>query len=216
MTIRIGEIEFKTKKAATAAVREILYRYQPGDTLTDSDAEFMLGVLCRHPEADEKVGCGVSSIQVEQNGPTVGFWLTRRDGSRTDFSFVACITPPTKEAEAKAAMRLEIRNQIERYRESVFARRDETRCPIGGDTITKATCHVDHASPTFTELVRGFLTIEGKALRDVAVLPTTDGSTTTIMADRDLAARWSEYHRAHATLRTVSRAANLSTLRRKG
>jgi len=210
--VKVGQVTYPTQKAAKEAVRTILYACPIGHTLSGPDAAFMLDLLDLHPEADDKVGCGVESIQVEQNYGSRGFWLTRRDGSRTDFSFLACIRPPTTADNARAAFRSEIREQVHRYRDEQF-NGDVVRCDVTGVPVTRGEAHIDHATP-LRDLLLAFLAIEGLDLDGVAVQPTRDGETTTELLDRGLAARWGAYHAANARLRVVTRHTNLSTLRR--
>ena len=205
MKLAIGHRTYATKKAAAEACRLVLYRYSPGESVSPADHLFLLDLLDLHPEGGEKAGAGVASFQVEQNGPTRGFWLTRVDGSRTDFSFLACLTPPSRERQALTAFRTAIMDQIATFR----ATNTDWTCPITGDHLTRATAHIDH-DPPFVVLVDAFLRECGVELGQVEVMPTTDGSTMTRFADRDLASAWSDFHRANARLRAVSARANLS------
>jgi hypothetical protein len=212
--IHIGDTAYPTKKAAGDAVRQILYAYPIGATLSDDHAQFIADVLELHAERDQKIGVGIVSFQVEQNEGSRGFWLTRTDGTRTDFSFLSCLTPRTPEADARAAFRSEVRDQIAKFRADAFAGTILMACPITGELIRQASsAHVDHFNPTFDELLKSF--IPNEALASVQVIPTSDGETETRLADRVIATRWAEFHRMHAHLRIVSRRANLSLLRRK-
>lgn len=213
-TIQIGTAVYRTKKAAGDAIRVILYAYAVGTTVTDEHAEFLANLLELHPERDDKVGVGIQSFQVEQNVGSRGFWITRKDRTRTDFSFLSCLTPPTAEAEARAGLRNEIRDQITAFRNMRFATCTTIPCEVSGEPVTSATAHVDH-EPTFDELHRRFLADAGILLAGVSVEPTRDGETATRLADRALADAWSRFHRTHARLRIVSRRANLSLLRRR-
>lgn len=213
MRLHIGDTVFPTKGAARAAIQSVLYRYGIGTTVAADDAAFLADVLNRHPERDAKIGVGVASFQVEQNLGSRGFWLTRTDGTRTDWSFLSCLTPPTPVQEAKAAFRTEIRDQIRAFRAHAFSG-SAPRCPITGDVLTaNDTAHVDH-DPPFDVLLDGFLRSQHVDLSQISVEPTCDEETDTRLTDRQLARDWSTYHHAHARLRVVSRVANLSLLRR--
>jgi hypothetical protein len=209
--VLIGDRRFPSKKAAADAIRGILRSYAPRERVAEHHAAVLADLLDLHPEAEQKIGCGVAFFTVERNLGSCGFWLTRTDGTKTDWSFLACLTPPSKESEARAAFRTAIRSQIEAFRRGVAT---PFRCPITGDTVTAASLHVDHERP-FEELLNVFLTESGTRLADVAVLPTVDGSTDTELADYDLRRRWEAFHEQHARLRAVSARANLSTLRRR-
>ncbi len=209
-----GDQKFVTKKAATEAIRKVLYAYKPGETLKEEDAFFMADVLEHHPEAAMKIGCGVRSFQVEYNHPTVGFWITRSDDTRTDFSFLSCLTPPTPEMDARKAFRTEVRDQLVAFKTKATSSSAQLACAVTGVLLTSDRCHVDHYEPTFLELTEQFLASRGVAIADVQVEPTLDGSTETRLLDRELAKAWGEFH-TRAKLRIVSAHANLSLLRRR-
>jgi hypothetical protein len=210
--IVIGRRVFATKKEATEACRAVLYRHPVGHTFLGEDERFLADLILLHAEAEQKIGVGVRSFQVEQNGPTRGFWITRIDGSRTDFSFIACLTPRTPEREALDAMRWAIRDQVVAFRAAKLNPSGNV-CEVTGTPITPADAHVDH-EPPFRVLVADFLAQWSVALADVRVMPTADRETVTVLADASLRVAWQEYHRANAGLRLVSREANLSLLRR--
>lgn len=210
--IHIGNRLYKTKKSAGDAVRDILYAYQIGDTISDEHACFMAHLLELHAEREQKIGAGIASFQVEQNIGSRGFWITRVDGTRTDFSFLSCLTPRTPEMEARAAFRTEVREQIQDFKEKEFLGVLMIACPVTLAGVSKSTAHVDHFNPTFEELLAAFL--DGAPLTSVAVQPTADGETDTRLSDNVLAERWRSYHQENAKLRIVSRKANLSLLRR--
>lgn len=211
--IRVNDTTFPTKTAATNAIRSILNRYSIGQTLNDTDARFMRGVLALHPQAAIKVGCGVASFSIAWYETTRGFRLTRTDGSQTDFSYKACLSPPTPEQEARAAFRREVRQQILDVRRATFAAGPVT-CPVTGEQLTETTSHVDH-EPTLEQLIQDFVTLYSLTLALLKTNTTQDNDVETLFLDRRLATSWQAYHRQHAGLRVVSRRANLSLLRRR-
>ncbi len=91
-----------TKAQRKKALQTVLYRYPVGATVDDPvDVELLTATLNQHRQRDAKIGVGVASFQVEQNLGSRGFWLTRHDGSRTDWSFIACLTPPPADAQVR-------------------------------------------------------------------------------------------------------------------
>lgn len=212
--IRIGDHVFASKKLATEHIRAVLYSYQPGQTVSDEHAVFLADLLDHHPNRAAKIGVGVASFQVQRNVGSVGFWLTRTDGSRTDFSYISCLTPPSPVVEAKAGFRHEIREQIQEFRRRSFADGRSVRCPVTNDLVTSDRAHVDH-DPTFDRLLVDFLSARFIDVSAVEVEPSRDGVTFTRLADRRLAEDWRAYHAHHARLRIVSIRANLSILRRR-
>lgn len=212
--VRINDKLFPTKAAAQNAIRSILYRYKPGETLNDADTYFMRGVLALHPHAALKIGCGVKSFSVEQYEWNCGFALTRTDGTKTDWSYVVCLTPPTRAKEATNGFRTEIREQIKDFRCDFFRTCLSPTCAITrAPLVNDLSTHVDH-DPPFEDLLASFLSQRSLQLENIEVNASQDNDLDTRLLDRQLAEEWQQYHRRHATLRVVSKKANLQ--RRRG
>ena len=166
---------FKTKSKLVDRIRAILYTYEPGDSLSLSDKGFIVDLLKNHPRAAAKIGCGVLSIEVEINQvykSNRGFWLTRFDGSRTDFSFLECITPDDYQKHFRVACRNAVVSQIQDFKTRYFlshANQDGMIvCPITGELVNKFRAHVDHVSPeTFESIVADFISEKNVNLRGI-------------------------------------------------
>jgi len=88
----IGSHTFDTQTAAVAFIQEVLYRHPLLEPIHGADHEFLLELLKRHPRKEEKIGVGVKHFTVEKaQGGTQCFYITRVDGSRSDFSFMKCL-----------------------------------------------------------------------------------------------------------------------------
>ena len=213
---QIGARIYSSKEKATIAVRAVRDKYRCGETVADpEDARFLYDLLCMHPHAEQKIGPGVQSFSVEQNQHgTSGFWLLRVDGSRTDWSFVVCLTPPTHRKEVLSGLRAAIQDQIWAFRDFCFLRAFEIPCAVTQEQITRETAHVDHEIP-FADLVECWFSETHLTFADVPVNPTTDGSTETTLADPLHVLSWQTFHSKHARLRMVSAKANTGLLRRR-
>jgi hypothetical protein len=90
--ITIGRWTFNSQAAAITHIQEVLYR-RPLLTLIDGDdREFVQALLSKHAHAAEKIGIGVKYFTVEKaKGGTQCFYITRLDGSRSDFSYMNCL-----------------------------------------------------------------------------------------------------------------------------
>lgn len=210
--VQIGDHFFASKRDAAEHVRSILYGYRPGETVSSEHAVFLADLLDAHPDRAAKFGPGVMSFQVEWNMGTPGFWLTRVDGTRTDFSYIKCLTPPTELARVKAAFRTEVRDQVTNFKFRAFEACPSPACPFTGERLSFGRCHVDH-DPPFDELLATFAGLNGLELQHVQLGPSVDGGMWIRLADRRLAGLWHAYHRDNAGLRVVSIRANLSILR---
>jgi hypothetical protein len=203
-----GEV-FNTKLAVKERCSAIL---RAGIPLCPEDEAFLLALLERHRDADRKRGVGVRRVYVGSDGYGKScFWLERLDGSSTDFSFLACITPPSHESQAREAFRQSIREQVSAYRVRVFAHAWELPCAITGVAVNYFSAHVDHRPPdTFLALLERFLGVQCLGVDDVRITPSHDGGTHHALSDPQLAARWQAFHKANAVLQVTSSRANLS------
>jgi hypothetical protein len=88
----IGSHTFNTQAAAVAFIQEALYRHPLLEPIKGEDHAFLLELLKKHPRAAEKIGAGVKHFAVgKAKGGTQCFYITRVDGSRSDFSFIKCL-----------------------------------------------------------------------------------------------------------------------------
>lgn len=89
--VRIGNLQFERKGDVTEFFRSMLYKYELGDKVSDDDAKILAEMVAMHPEAAEKIGCGIQSFSVRTaDFNTRCFWINRTDGSTEKFSFRAC------------------------------------------------------------------------------------------------------------------------------
>lgn len=212
---------FKTKKELADRVRGILYAYREGETLNMFDFVFMEDLLQRHPSAVQKVGCGVASMYVQTNriygGNTRGFWLMRTDGSKTDFSFLECLSPSSQTKKVKSAFRTAIEPYTMHFKEEFFmgkVGRIDT-CSITGETISFGNSHVDHKPPfTFEKIFNDFVDFHNIDINSIEIYGTTqDRVLQDELIDMDLRDKWVRFHNQHAVLRVISATANLSHVR---
>jgi len=215
-----GEV-FTTKKSVEERVKYILYSYGKGGILNRQDAEFMLDLFTYHASYTQKVGVGIHHVSIRKNPPygTMGFWLTRTDGTETDISYLECLKGSSKRKEFERACRAAIHPYILDFKQNFF---DDTPgvyyCPYTGEEIDYDTAHVDHRRPhTFRAILDSFVAYEGLDVDKVEVLGKgLDGVTGNTLADEELEQRWISYHNQRADLQIVSRTANLSLLKRGG
>lgn len=90
--IDLGPMHFAKRGDAVAYLNAMLHRYDLGDKVGADDAIILRAALDRHPEAEQKIGCGITyfSVRTADYG-TRCFWLNRTDKSTEKFSHTACI-----------------------------------------------------------------------------------------------------------------------------
>jgi hypothetical protein len=90
--ISLGPMKFAKKGDALAYLKQLLYKYDLGDRLSDNDAEVLMAALNRHPEAKDKIGSGVANFSVRTaDFGSRCFWVNRTDGTTEKFSLKACV-----------------------------------------------------------------------------------------------------------------------------
>ena len=218
---------WKTQKAATEYYRAIRDRYAdrvPIDHASDHDdlAALLERYDTAHTDEDTKIGAGIDFFEVRTNrgfgGPTRGFWVTRTDGTSTDFSFPWAIrgVPKPQAQEFVDACRSAVDKDLKSAKRSFFAMYGDldglVPCEITGRPLSFDDAHIDHAHPSFGVLVIAFRAARGWH----AVIPPgtlskpSDNQLTTTFVDPLLVDDFRTYHHAAASLRMVCPVSNLA------
>lgn len=210
MQIEIGGFIFATKKAASDAIRQILHTTQHRTPLAGDAAELIHALLGQHPDAAEKIGPGVASIEVRAiDYGKPGFWVTRTDGTTCDFSYRRALSGAEPHpAQVKRAMRSAVRDQIDEFRATAFEQAGGViTCPLTAQRLEPGRwVHVDHIvdfatiASVYVSIAGGydqirvesFLTHPGPALIEPWL------------------STWRQFHAEHAQLRVVHKSANLA------
>src|SRR6266849_745967 len=204
---------FKTKDAIHERVRSILYAYSTGVQVDGEDSALLLELLHNHPNAIEKIGCGVEAFEIRQESSISRcFYLLRSDGSTVNFSYDKLLSPPTRLAAFKDVCRGLIHRQIFRFKFMHFrehAREDSrVQCPITHKWVMSEETDVDHAPPnTFAKLVTDFID-QNEIDVENAKFQVAGKAIDKTFTDTALAENWVKYHDTRADLRVISSFAN--------
>lgn len=218
----VNQIEFKTDKSLQEYAKGILYKDKVSTVLNEDDYLFMYDYFRQfHSGFGQKKGVGILKIWrlVEPNyGKHRAFGIERKDGTTTDISYILSnIKVKESSVKFKAALRRVIQPQIDYFRREAFKAVSFLICPITQEPTTYDTCHIDHESPTFDEIVKGF--IEAYKLEDLEqyLAETVDNQTYHELDDslgtKIIAERFYTYHLRLAVLRVLSAKANLTRKR---
>ncbi|WP_265516902.1 DCL family protein [Nitratireductor luteus] len=91
--LTIGSLHFVKKGDASAFLQAMLHRYDVSDKVSAADEQVLRDTLALHPDAEAKVGCGITHFSVRSaDFGTKCFWINRPDGTTEKFSYKACIT----------------------------------------------------------------------------------------------------------------------------
>lgn len=203
---------FPTKGALGSAVREILYRYPPGSTVTGADDDaFMRALIQRHKHAREKTGAGIDRFEVRMNLKHPGFWIIRVDGTETDFSYLQCITSTMHRSDVLHAFRLAVAPDAIAYVVAAF-RSGPVQCGVCAAMLPdRNRAHADHFPVTFINLAESFASAWPGGFEGV-LLTRADGQMGSALTD-DCYAAWRAYHSEHARFRMLCVGCNLSLAR---
>lgn len=168
MKIKIGTIAFPTKTKAEKYVSSLLKKYSIGQRVEADDHEFLVALLSRHHEQEEKAGCGVAYFTRGQHPEykTPCFLLHRVDGSTTDFSTATCISGegPSLMAEWREACRQAVDARIHAAKNAIYdADGGRVSCSETGVTLEKDEYWLVQVNPSWSQIVDNF--IEANALQ---------------------------------------------------
>lgn len=218
----VGGQRFQTKEELRKRVSAMLRAYLPGEQVTGSDLSVLLDLLTLHPDSGRKIGCGIQAIFVRDNStmgfPGNGFWLVRKDGTQTDFSYRVCIHNGLASPRAKllSACRALASPQTMGFFAAAVQQNPSGKvfCPLEQRYVDISEMEVDHEQPLFTELVDLWLASLGMAVDKVQIMPHGDQEMLDIIADPVLRQSFVAFHQQHAKLRMITGSANRRRKRR--
>jgi len=202
---------FPTKKAVATHVRAVVERYLDHVDLAEEDFSFLQELLTHHPWAAQKMGAGVKRIWIADSGrKNRCFFLERVDGSRTDFSWLQCLSPKDYRLDFHKACRAVIEPVMNTFRLNFLRNNPRAVCEVLKVPLNLGNSHCDHKAPnTFLVLVEDFLREGNLVLNEDLFLLHQDGMIGCCFASASLAAGWLAYHNQRSVLRVISATANL-------
>jgi len=216
-----------TQGKALAHFKEMLARYSDGSTVEDrADHDDLIALVERYDEAitnaPSKTGSGIELFMRRRNSgvgySTSGFWLRRVDGTETDFSYISAVKgePKSDAQQFHDACRAAVAQELVAAKKRHFAKYGDSlgriACDITDELVAYDEAHMDHAYPTFGQLVQSFRAARGWQ-HDVpsgTLTTPADGQTTTTFIDPQVADAFRQFHKGAAMLRVVSKSQNLS------
>ena len=178
----------------------MMLKYKDHEFILKEDFDFMLNVLKQHENYDDKIGMGSTDYKNRC------FWLERMDGTKTDFSFIKCLSSANEHSDYLKACRKAVEYVVINFRDITFANNAIIYCPVLGVQITKNESHVDHYYVPFIKIAKDFF----ETLNQPPVILHGDGKIGVEFADKRLERNWIDYHNKYAKLRVISEKANLS------
>jgi uncharacterized protein DUF3223 len=195
------------KTRAAKLCQQITTDYADAVPIEDPAKAFLLDLLSRHPCADEKTGPGVVAVtvQTEPQYQTRHFCVHRADGTSTDFSWRACITPPVHADDCRKAMRAAIASQVITFRHAQFSANPDQCCASCGTALSRLA-EIGHKEPRFRELAEEYAVAVG-GWDKIVLIPSADGQIGRALSPGD-AYTWSIFHKTRAVLQLLCGACN--------
>lgn len=199
MPYRIGPLGFRTQQDIRVHLRHLFDKYAVDAVVDDdNDHEFLIALLERHPERDAKVGCGVHHFSREQNPdwPTPGFRLHRLDGSSTDFSTAQCISGkgPSLMAQFREACKYAVDVILRDHKFLLLDRGGGRVQAPSGEWLGRDECRLEQVSPSWSELVDGFLAHHQHVVTESDITQSADNQYHPSLTSKELADKFRDYY----------------------
>lgn len=218
---------WNTQKEALQHFKDMLNRYQNKDVIdVGTDHEDLVALLERYDEAitdgPSKTGTGIDYFTRTVNNftgfATAGFWVHRKDGTSTDFSYISAVRgqPKGPSKEFYDACRAAVQADLVAAKLQFFRLHADASgsvpCEISGQPVTLQTAHLDHAWISFGQIVSSFRVSRGWTAQvpDGVVSLPADGQTQSRLIDATVAQAFVQFHHSIATLRIVLSTINLA------
>ncbi|MEX3775669.1 DCL family protein [Pseudomonas sp. MYb118] len=206
----LPSISFKKQGDADVFFKAILDRYEDGEYLESTDEEYVYELLQRHPESESKIGCGALGIYRDRSAdhPSSCFHVHRVDGSKTDFSYKACVraSAPSLKARFYEACQRSIASTVSAQKKLAFeSAGGEIPCFKTGVSTTFTTSDYRHTDPRFRDIVENFIEINRIVMSESLLSKSGDMQYSTIFVDPVMADNFVSYHSSVAKLQVFKR-----------
>lgn len=220
---------WSTQGAALRHFKDMLHAYANEEVVEDrAHHEDLIALVERFDEAhaaqgqETKAGRGIDCffrrLNTSEGWSTPSFWVRRTDGSETDVSYVWAVKGEVRSASLDFvdACRTAVQSDLLAAKRAFFDEHGDengaVECEVSGRRITFEQAHVDHAWPTFGQLVVAFRAARGWSggVPDGVVSTSADAQTQASFVDPAVAESFKSMHHGSAQLRIVDKAVNLS------
>jgi len=221
MGYQIGDMYFKTKKECDRYATHILHSAELYTVINGNDQVWLMQLFQYHPDAHTKLNEAEKINVIPDKWGCRCFNIVYKDNTTDPISKNVCIkamnnkfiTQQNDLYDIYGAFRGAISDQILSFRNEMFSKHFEVRCPITNIILdNNSDTHVDHhfMEKTFQQLVFAFLRSRNMTLKDVLISKHNGNVRFSTSLDEPLFSKWSEYHHANANLRLLHKSANLS------
>lgn len=207
MIANIGELSFNTKQQAIKFTRDLIIVLE--NDIVDCDNNyytFFENLISNHPEAEEKIGCGIKYFFFNRNilNNALQTNIRRVDNSTVNFSWISCCNSKGKTINQSliSAMRNSIAYQSIEFRDLAIM-----KCRYCGDE--GCDMHIDHETIPFKTISKNFLELHSDGVPSSFDKCEKTNLTMFKKTDIDFANDWNAYHKKLANLQVLCKTCNL-------
>lgn len=204
---------FRTQREAQDFVRTLLHSISETNSVKQGhkdDYTTLCALVERHPESSTKLRnmCDLGIRRNRMNPRCMEMYVVYKDGAIEDISWVKCISgkPTSVDHDFRAALRCSVEGQIHTWRKVSKSQ----YCDLCQTWLQGTPWHVDHVIH-FQKLAADFVAEYGICVPN-KYDDHSDGSNRAVFrqCDEHIAAKFGEYHQAHAKLRALCSHCNLT------
>jgi len=213
--VRISDrLVFKSKKAAAEHYREILHSYQNGDTISNNDhvrdlKDLILyrdkNILDGAPKRGDEVDHFEKRVN-EKSFSTSSFWIVRKDGTETDFSYIQAVEGSGRKVSQefyRACYQavLEDSSQLKKKIFEKFSINGLIKSEITGKMISLEEAKLKLSRPKFIDIVEEFNEINNctSKIKDIITAP-ADDQMLTKFKDKSVEAKFRKFFKEKARM----------------
>jgi hypothetical protein len=208
---QIGELKFKSKKAAEEYARQIINNIGFGDIKKDNEHyKFFENLIKNHHRYEEVVGCGIDYFYIQPNPlnrKQCQTAIKRIDNSDIVFSWRDC---STKKISTENEYLIDaLRNSI-RYQTIEFKKNNKLICNIcQTEDETYKNYHIDHKYPSFKQLREDFIKITKHKIPTSFIKCEKYYLKIFKEEDKEFEDEWLDYHKKNCDLQVLCQKCNL-------
>lgn len=206
-----NDLTFNSQSQAKKWFSNLLHSAIIGKHFEDDDHKRLYALLERHPDSKIKIGCGVKWLYVNYapncDFKSKCFWILRVDGSKTDFSYIACIRAKntTPMDDFYIAAREAVIDSARNFKQNYFNGEQEARCAETGVMLKYEIAHVDHKPPwLFHKICKEFLKKYELTPNYSWISAPLDEQAHAVFANATIRANFIAFHDSLAELQVIS------------
>lgn len=198
-------------KQHAASIRQV---YSQGTPISKpADIAFLTDLIEGHIERDDKVGPGIARFHwdIAPDHPSECFYLTRTDGSVTDFGVLGCLKGIGAIARInRQSLRMAIQADIDKFKQDRLGNAALFVSDYSGNSFPAAEAVADHVR-TFDEIIEAFFCARRIDLSTALLTKSSDMSSNPVWRNPALVEEFIAFHRRYP-LRLVQWRENVSEI----